>query len=112
MVINGDESKLRRTIANLINNAVDVLYDNKVLNASVNITGSVQKSNVIINISDNGPGITDEIMTTLFEPFVTKNKSNGTGLGLAIVKQYVTAHGGDIVVTNNNGATFTITIPL
>ncbi|RZA03967.1 MAG: hybrid sensor histidine kinase/response regulator [Sphingobacteriaceae bacterium] len=112
LVIHGDESKLRRTIVNLVNNAVDALYDNKVANASVNITGFVQQSNVIITISDNGPGITDEIMTTLFEPFVTKNKSNGTGLGLAIVKQYVNAHGGEIVVSNNNGATFTITIPL
>ena len=112
MVIHGDESKLRRTIVNLINNAVDVLYDNKIPDAAINITASVQSSNIIITISDNGPGITEEIMTTLFEPFVTKNKSTGTGLGLAIVKQYVTAHGGDIVASNNHGATFTITIPL
>lgn len=112
LVIHGDESKLRRTIVNLVNNAVDALYDHKVPNASVTITALTQDDNVIINISDNGPGITDEIMTTLFEPFVTKNKVKGTGLGLAIVKQYITAHGGDIAVSNNNGATFTITLPL
>jgi two-component system, NtrC family, sensor kinase len=112
LVIHGDESKLRRTIVNLVNNAVDALYDNKVPNAAVSITAFIQDGNVIINISDNGPGITDEIMTTLFEPFVTKNKVKGTGLGLAIVKQYITAHGGDIEVSNNNGATFTITLPL
>ncbi len=66
----------------------------------------------MISISDNGPGIPKEIMSTLFEPFVTQNKANGTGLGLAIVKQYVSAHGGKITVSNNNGALFTIALPL
>jgi signal transduction histidine kinase len=66
----------------------------------------------MLTIRDNGTGIPHEILTSLFEPFVTKNKYNGTGLGLAIVKQYVNAHGGNITATNNKGAVFTITLPL
>jgi len=88
----GDESKLKRVVMNIVNNAAE---GNK----------------VVLTISDNGPGIPPVIMKSLFEPFVTKKKANGTGLGLAIVKQYVVAHGGAIEVENNNGAVFTITMP-
>jgi two-component system, NtrC family, sensor kinase len=66
---------------------------------------------VIIVIRDNGPGIPNEIQRTLFDPFVTRQKTNGTGLGLAIVKQYINSHGGEIKVENQNGAVFTIALP-
>jgi len=108
----GDESKLRRTIYNLIANASDALNQNHIANATVTITAQQAETNVIITVQDNGPGIPYEIMGSLFDPFVTKNKSNGTGLGLAIVKQYVNAHGGDIVVHNDHGAVFSLTLPL
>jgi signal transduction histidine kinase len=65
-----------------------------------------------MSISDNGPGIPQEILATLFEPFVTKDKNNGTGLGLAIVKQYVHAHSGHISAANDNGAVFKINLSL
>lgn len=99
---------------NLLNNAIDALTDNKIFQPSINITAKTDKTDnhVTISVHDNGLGIHPEIIKTLFEPFVTKQKSNGTGLGLAIVKQYITAHGGEIKADNNNGAVFTITIPL
>jgi two-component system NtrC family sensor kinase len=112
LIIIGDESKLRRCIVNLINNAIDVLYDKRIPNGAINVDAHIQTSNIVLTIKDNGPGILPEIITTLFEPFVTRDKSNGTGLGLAIVKQYVTAHGGTIDVSNNDGAVFTITLPV
>jgi len=112
LVVPGDESKLRRTIVNLVNNAVEALRDNHVPNATINISAAISEHQVILTIADNGPGIAPEIITTLFEPFVTKNKTKGTGLGLAIAKQYIVAHGGKITVTNNNGAVFTVTLPL
>src|ERR1700744_5099808 len=108
LVVQGDESKLRRVISNLVNNATDVLHDTGVTDATINISAWVEDKNVMISICDNGPGIPKEIMSTLFDPFVTQNKTNGTGLGLAIVKQYVNAHGGKITVSNNQGALFTI----
>jgi len=112
LFVPGDESKLRRVICNLVNNATDILHDHKVENATINISAVVEDNDMLLTISDNGPGIPPEILNTLFEPFVTKDKNNGTGLGLAIVKQYVNAHGGNIYATNDNGAVFTISLSL
>ena len=111
--ISGDESKLKRSIMNVVNNAVDALLDNKVSEPRIDIEAAADKDgkNVVILIRDNGPGIPADISKTLFEPFITNHKANGTGLGLAIVKQYIIAHGGDIKVENNNGAVFTISLP-
>jgi two-component system, NtrC family, sensor kinase len=111
MIVSGDESKLRRAIGNIVNNAVDVLNDLKVRGAYIDITAKQEGSNVMITITDNGPGIPSEIAKTLFEPFVTRQKNGGTGLGLAIVRQFVNAHGGDVYVDNNPGAVFTIKLP-
>lgn len=109
----GDESKLKRSVMNLVNNAMEALLGNKTPNPSIVISaeGDKAQNHVTITIRDNGPGIPDEIMKTLFDPFVTKQKSNGTGLGLTIVKQYITAHGGEISVQNDNGAVFIINLP-
>ncbi len=112
LFVPGDESKLRRVISNLVNNATDILHDNNVENAVINISAEIANNGLLLTISDNGPGIPAEILTSLFEPFVTKDKSNGTGLGLAIVKQYVHAHSGDISATNDNGAVFKINLSL
>ncbi len=63
-------------------------------------------------IADNGPGIPEAILQTLFEPFVTHDKTTGTGLGLAICEKIVSAHGGTITASNrSNGACFTIELP-
>ena len=112
LIIPADESKLRRSISNLVNNAADALHHNHTQSPTINLSARVAESQVIITIADNGPGIPRDIIKTLFEPFVTKHKSHGTGLGLAIVKQYITAHSGHVKVENINGAVFTITLPL
>ena len=98
---------------NLVNNAIDALVDHKVANAQIDITASSDTSshNLTLVIKDNGPGIPADIGKTLFEPFITKQKTNGTGLGLAIVRQYIKSHEGTITVHNDQGAVFTITLP-
>lgn len=111
--VNGDESKLKRAIMNLVNNAMDALIDKKTPNPTIILhteTDTIKKT-LKLKIHDNGPGIPEEIMKTLFDPFVTKQKANGTGLGLTIVKQYITAHGGEIKADNDNGAVFIIQLP-
>ena len=112
LIIQADESKLRRSLSNLVNNAVDALHHGKINNGSICITARSTQDGTIITIADNGRGIPRDILKTLFEPFVTKHKSQGTGLGLAIVKQYINAHNGEVEVENSNGAVFTITLPL
>jgi signal transduction histidine kinase len=110
----GDESKLKRSIMNLVNNATDALLDHNTSGARIDITAARDQKgkDIVLTIRDNGPGIPAEISKTLFEPFITRKKANGTGLGLAIVKQYITSHGGTIAVTNDHGAVFTIQLPL
>jgi two-component system, NtrC family, sensor kinase len=113
LVVAGDESKLKRSIMNLVNNAIDALIDHKIIKPAIDISAVDDKEskNILITVRDNGLGIPNEIIKTLFDPFVTKQKSNGTGLGLAIVKQYIVAHGGEIKVSNDTGAVFTISLP-
>jgi signal transduction histidine kinase/DNA-binding NarL/FixJ family response regulator len=114
LTITGDESKLKRVIMNLVNNAVEVLLTKKVPNGTVAISARQNSSGneVHLVIRDNGPGIPADIVNNLFEPFVTLNKTGGTGLGLAIVKQYITAHGGSVIVENANGAVFHLSLPV
>jgi two-component system NtrC family sensor kinase len=114
LTVAGDESKLKRSVMNLVNNAIDALLDHKTINPCIHVSTATDKAsgNITITIRDNGPGIPQEIIKTLFDPFVTKQKTNGTGLGLAIVKQYIVAHGGAISVANVNGAVFTIDLPV
>lgn len=104
----GDPSKLKRVIMNIVSNAADVLLDLKIANPTISISSKTVNGKEEIEIRDNGPGIPDDIMNKLFEPFTTKNKKEGTGLGLSIVKQYVEAHDGEIQVKNDQGAVFII----
>jgi two-component system, NtrC family, sensor histidine kinase PilS len=68
---------------------------------------------VIIDISDNGPGINPNLHERIFEPFFTQ-RADGTGLGLAIVKQTIQEHQGTIAIgrSKSGGARFTIHLPL
>lgn len=108
----GDNSKLKRVIMNLVSNAVEVLKIKKTKGGLIHISACKSADQVIIKIKDNGPGIPSSIKNTLFDAFVTSEKSNGTGLGLAIVKQFVLAQKGTISVENIEGAVFTITLPI
>ncbi|HZX57819.1 MAG TPA: hybrid sensor histidine kinase/response regulator [Mucilaginibacter sp.] len=112
LFVPGDESKLKRVLINLVNNAIEVLSEPPLKDAAIHISARRGEKELILDVADNGPGIPPEISNTLFEPFITKHKKNGTGLGLAIVKQFITMHGGSIEVNNNNGAIFTINLPL
>lgn len=110
----GDPRTLDQVFSNLINNAIQALGDNggtlgfRVL-ANNNVPNNPQ---VTIEVSDNGPGIPDEIRDHIFEPFVTTNHSKGTGLGLAITKRIITAHRGAITVNSFPGGTvFSIVLP-
>jgi two-component system nitrogen regulation sensor histidine kinase GlnL len=80
----------------------------------VSVGGSDQRVHLPLQITirDNGPGIPEDILGNLFEPFVT-TKINGTGLGLAFVAKAVADHGGVIDVDSGpRGTTFKLTLPM
>ncbi len=109
--VNFDQDKITRLLYNLIRNSVDAFGDNP---GVIQIHSQLKDNNLHLQIKDDGPGIPKEILTDVFEPFITVNKKEGTGLGLAICKKIVTDHGGEIKVANlpEKGACFDIYLPL
>jgi PAS domain S-box-containing protein len=108
----GDASALEQVFTNLISNAVEAM--NKTGGALVIKVENAEKigdlPQIIITVSDTGPGIPAEA-GDIFEPFVS-NKAQGTGLGLVITKQIITAHQGSIKWDSFPGGTiFTIQLP-
>jgi signal transduction histidine kinase len=69
-----------------------------------------RRGNVVIEVCDNGPGVPDDIAQKIFVPFFT-TKPEGSGVGLALARQVMTAHGGFVRVSANDGggAKFTLT---
>ncbi len=102
-------------VLNIINNAKDALLDKEIENPWIKIDLQKNAQNVLFTIEDNAGGIPEEILSNVFDPyFTTKQKSNGTGLGLYMSKKIVTEslHGNLDVNNTQNGAKFTVTIPL
>jgi two-component system nitrogen regulation sensor histidine kinase NtrY len=112
--LNLDPEQFNRVIINLVSNAVDAvsLTDRDgvitVLTKFDDLLGAG-----IVEVADNGPGISENIKDRVFEPYFS-TKENGTGLGLAMVNQVVSDHGGyvRIVQSDNNGVKFRIELPL
>jgi two-component system sensor histidine kinase AtoS len=111
--VKGDPRSLDRVFSNLILNAIEVMTGT---GGILGIKGILNNEipghpQVEINISDNGPGIPEELQQHIFEPFLTTRK-DGFGLGLAITKKIVTAHKGSISVNSFPGGTvFTVKLP-
>jgi PAS domain S-box-containing protein len=110
-VVFGSEGELKQVFLSIITNALDALEDKGVLT----VRTEVDEHAVTIRISDNGPGISPELLPKIFEPFfTTKSEKGGTGLGLSIAKKILDNHHGSIAAASDpgTGTTFTITMPL
>jgi two-component system OmpR family sensor kinase len=111
----GDEHRLRQVLANLLSNAAKHTPPGTAVMAS--IAPGESPGTVRLSVTDNGPGIPEDLKPALFERFVRGDsaRSNGgasTGLGLAIVQAVTAAHGGTVGVTSEPGrTTFMITLP-
>jgi signal transduction histidine kinase len=100
---------------NLIVNSRDALKSAKTPDAEIEITTHTEGENVKIEVSDNGPGIPDDVRKKVFQPFfTTKDIGKGTGLGLAIVSEVARKHGGSVTVGSGpkGGAKFVLTLPI
>jgi PAS domain S-box-containing protein len=112
--IMGDPRTLEQVFSNLIGNSVEAMKKTGGT-LTISIRTSHQEGNrqhIEINVIDNGPGIPNDLIDRIFEPFVTTNR-NGTGLGLSIAKRIVTAHKGTICANSVAGGTvFQVIFPL
>jgi hypothetical protein len=110
--VEGDVVGLRRLLVNLVLNACDAVSE-----SGGNIVVRVEHTagRAVLEVADDGPGISEEIRDHLFEPFFTqRRRGRGAGLGLAVVYSIVSAHDGEVDVRSDpgEGARFIVRMPL
>jgi signal transduction histidine kinase len=102
-----DPHQLGRALDNLLVNALQHVPEG----GRVHVTAARHADRLRLTVSDDGPGVPQEIQAQIFEPFVTA-RGGGTGLGLAIVREIVEAHGGSVrLVPSASGAIFEMELP-
>ncbi len=113
--IQGDVTKLRQVLYNLLANASKFTEDGKI---TVRVGQDVDQHQLIIDVQDTGIGMTEAQVERLFQPFMqadasTTRKYGGTGLGLAIIKRFTDLMHGNVSVASveGEGTTFTVTLP-
>jgi two-component system NtrC family sensor kinase len=108
----GDARQLQQVILNLITNALQAMASQG--GGTLGVITRFDTGNVILEITDTGPGIEPEARARIFEPFfTTKEEGEGTGLGLSVSYGIVNAHGGTINLaeTSEKGTRFIVTLP-
>jgi nitrogen fixation/metabolism regulation signal transduction histidine kinase len=113
--IEADRGRVRQLLNNLVTNALEALES--VPKPHLDITTKLEQAGdaayASVTVCDNGPGFQRELLSRVFDPYVT-SKSKGTGLGLAIVKKIVEEHGGRIEADNRpeGGAQVRVVLPM
>ncbi|MEK7951992.1 sensor histidine kinase [Luteolibacter soli] len=110
--LKGDPHSLAMVVQNLLSNALI----HPPSGSTVILKTSVNEDGTVLEVSDNGPGISAEHLPRLFDRFYRADSARGqinghTGLGLAIAKTIVENHGGRIEVTSDKGTTFRVVLP-
>jgi signal transduction histidine kinase len=108
--LGADFAQVEQILINLIKNAVDALYNKK--DGVINLKAFYGDGGILIQVEDNGIGISNDIIGDIFVPFYT-TKEHGSGIGLSLSKQIMQNHNGTISVnsTQEMGAKFTLKFP-
>ena len=111
--VSADRDQVIQVLTNLIQNGLEAASAARPDPRVVVTVGPLPKDRVRIVVRDNGPGVPEEMVPRLFEPYAT-TKEKGTGLGLAIVQRIVFEHGGEITYrkAQKGGAVFEIWLPV
>ena len=111
--------QMSQVVLNLVNNAVEAITANS-SHIDTGIIGRIfvrtyeKDSNLVLQVRDTGPGIANEDLKKVFDPFYTRKKKMGMGVGLSICLGIVEEHRGTIAAENDlqGGAVFTVTLPI
>ncbi|MEU4194288.1 HAMP domain-containing sensor histidine kinase [Kribbella sp. NPDC026611] len=114
-VVQGDEARLRQVLGNLVSNALH----HTPVDAPITVAVGTRGTEAILEVSDTGPGLSDEQKARVFERFyrvdtARTRSTGGSGLGLSIVAALIAAHRGRVTVADSTptGVTFTVWLPL
>jgi two-component system sensor histidine kinase GlrK len=115
MTVRADEGKLKLVLENLVSNALKFTPDN----GTIGIKARLQSSQLIIDVTDDGPGVAPEDAPRIFEAFYQGRRPQGgavggTGIGLSVVQECIQAHGGAVELVDGPepGAHFQVSLPL
>ena len=107
-----NEQEIKQVVLNLVTNAMDSLEPEGQVHVQLNTTDDM----AVLTVSDNGCGMSPDVLQHLFEPFFTRRRDgSGTGLGLSISYRIISDHGGRIEAESDGpglGSTFKVTLPL
>ena len=108
---NADPSLIEEMVLNLLNNAAGAMKT-MMTRKKIVVSSFAAGNDIILTVSDSGPGIASDIRDKIFDPYFT-TKSDGTGIGLSISHRIVTDHGGSLTVSDSDlgGAEFRVKIP-
>jgi len=111
--VKGDRIQLQQVLLNLLLNAFEAMSEDSSEERAVVIRSRHVDTEVLVTVSDFGPGIPSEDLDRVFEPF-RSTKNNGLGMGLSISRSIVASHGGRLWARNNpeRGATFSFSLPV
>jgi nitrogen fixation/metabolism regulation signal transduction histidine kinase len=106
--VSADKKQISQVLINLVKNSIEALKKSK--DGKIRLAGEVNENNrVQISVSDNGPGIPEEVMDKIFIPFFT-TKESGSGIGLSLSRQIMFLHGGNLKVVSEPGKLTTFTL--
>ena len=109
----GDRIQIQQVILNLVVNGIEAMKDTPAESRIISIRTSRVEKFAELSVSDRGPGIPEDKLKEIFEPFFT-SKAEGMGMGLSIARTIIEAHNGQISAKNrvHGGASFRIRLPL
>ncbi len=114
-VVLADEDQLTQVVINLMLNAEQAFEsDHTTPRLCISTAFNTNENRVVLRVSDNGPGIPEELKVRIFEPFfTTKAVNEGTGVGLALSHRIASSHNGDLRLGDSElgGASFELTLP-
>ena len=105
-----DPVRMHQVVSNLVDNAIRAMDGG----GTISLVGALGAEGLLLEVTDDGPGIPAELIATVFERFTKSPTSRGSGLGLAIARAIVLAHGGTIAAEpgpGGRGTTIRISLP-
>jgi PAS domain S-box-containing protein len=118
-LVSCDARLTRMALMDIATNALDACHwmsyrDGETAKVEFNVYLEAERESIVVEVRDNGMGMTEEIKTNIFTPFFSTKEKLGTGLGLALTARVVKLHGGEIEVESEpeRGSLFRITLPI